>query len=271
MKRTLLTLAAVAALSSLSTAAETGLLGRSIALAGQRYLYPVYVPLDWAPTQKWPVVLFLHGNGSQGSDGLRHIPVGSLIAAIRAHRDRFPAVIVFPQAREGTRWSTPAMQDMVLAQLDSAIEEFNGDPTRVYLTGFSMGGGGVVRIASRWPERFAALIDMSGRISVNGTTRDQPSTDEDVRTHAYLRSADPYDEAARLIRAIPIWVFHGGADQTVPVQESRRLVTALKAVGADVRYTEYPGLDHNPTPPQAWGEKGLSQWLFAQHRPEAAK
>lgn len=70
----------------------------------------------------------------------------------------------------------------------------------------------------------------------------------------------------RRIQGIPVWVFHGDADKTVPVEESRRLVAALKIVGADVHYTEYPGVDHGETPRRAWRETMLTDWLFAQRR-----
>jgi hypothetical protein len=48
-------------------------------------------------------------------------------------------MFVFPQARPGTTWATPATQEMALGELDAALQEFNGDLNRVYLTGFSMG------------------------------------------------------------------------------------------------------------------------------------
>jgi predicted peptidase len=268
MNRVVPALTTVLALAVAGTSADTGFLDRSLALAGQRYRYQVYVPINWSPSQKWPVIISLHGNGSQGSDGLSHTTLSSLVTEIRSNRDRFPAVVIFPQARVGSRWSTPSMEEMVLAQVDQTIKEFNGDESRVYLTGFSMGAGGVIRMASRWPERFAAIVVISGRASVpaNANNIDQALIDEDVHTHVYLQSADLFGAVARLIRNLPIWVFHGDADQTAPVEEARRLVAALKAVGANVTYTEYQGFDHNRTPGRAWAEKSLTEWLFAQRR-----
>jgi predicted peptidase len=269
MNRLIQALLIVLSFAGVGASADTGFLDRSLGLAGQQYRYQVYVPINWSPSRKWPVIVTLPGNGSQGSDGLSQTTQSALVTEIRSHRDRFPTIVIFPQARAGARWSNPAMEEMVLAQIDQTVNEFNGDTSRVYLAGFSMGGGGVIRMASRWPERFAAVVDVSGRVSVpiNATANiTQPLIDEDVRTHAYLQSADPFRAVAGLIHNLPIWIFHGDADQTVPVEESRRLVAALKAVGASVRYTEYPGVDHTSAPSQAWSEKGLSEWLFAQRR-----
>ena len=52
--------------------------------------------------------------------------------------------------------------------------------------------------------------------------------------------SDQYAEIARRVSQLPIWIFHGDVDQTVPVDVSRRMAAALKAIGADVQYTELP-------------------------------
>jgi predicted peptidase len=247
---------------------DTGFLDRSVAVAGQHYRYQVYVPINWSPSQRWPIIITLPGNGSQGSDGLSQTTSSALVTEIRSNRDRFPAIVIFPQARVGTRWSTPAMEEMVLAQVDRTVTEFNGDANRLYLAGFSMGGGGVIRMASRWPERFAAIVDISGRVSVPvmASNITDALIDEDIRSHVFLQSADPFRAVASLIHNLPMWIFHGDADQTVPVDESRRLVAALKAAGTNVKYTEYQGLDHNATARRAWSEKSLVEWLLEQRR-----
>jgi predicted peptidase len=60
-------------------------------------------------------------------------------------------------------------------------------------------------------------------------------------------------------------VFHGAEDATVPVGESRRIVEALRAEGAPVRYTEYEGVGHNAWD-RAFAEPELWTWLLAQRR-----
>ena len=49
---------------------ETGFLDRSVTLHGTTYKYQVFVPDNWSSKQRWPVILFLHGAGERGSDGL---------------------------------------------------------------------------------------------------------------------------------------------------------------------------------------------------------
>ena len=61
---------------------QTGFLDRSITLGGRAYRYEVYVPADYATKPSWPTILFLHGAGERGDDGLIQTQVG-LGTAIR--------------------------------------------------------------------------------------------------------------------------------------------------------------------------------------------
>lgn len=118
--------------------ADTGFLDRKVTVGGTDYRYQVYVPADVNRSHKWPVIVFLHSNGAQGVDGRRQTATG-LASLIPRDRTRVPAIVVFPQANPGSRWSNPAMHEQVLACLDSAAKEFNGDADRFYLIGYSMG------------------------------------------------------------------------------------------------------------------------------------
>ena len=94
---------------------ETGFLDRTVIVAGQSYRYQVYVPADYPTTATWPLILFLHGAGERGADGLLQTTVG-LGPAIRHDPKRFPALVVFPQAPLDSQWvGTPA--EMALAAL----------------------------------------------------------------------------------------------------------------------------------------------------------
>jgi predicted peptidase len=68
------------------------------------------------------------------------------------------------------------------------------------------------------------------------------------------------------VRGLPLWIVHGNADKNVSVEESRHMAAALKALGADVRYTELPGADHKGAWEFAYADEDISKWLLAQHR-----
>ncbi len=238
-------------------AGETGFLNRTVVVNGRPYPYAVYVPRNFDASRSWPVILALHGAGERGADGVRQMQIG-VAGAIRAHPERVPAIVVFPQAPEGSAWlGEPA--DAAMAALDEAIREFRGDPERVYLTGLSMGGYGTVHLALAHKQRFAALVVVCGGLLEHKTTnavRQSPLTKGE---------ADPYTTAARALRGIPVWLFHGSDDDTIPVTESREMAAALQREGAPVRYTEYRGVNHAVWD-RAYGEAALWEWLFAQRR-----
>ncbi|HEY4641356.1 MAG TPA: phospholipase, partial [Thermoanaerobaculia bacterium] len=105
IRRTSLPLLAFAALLSCRTMMphETGFLIRSVTVRGITYPYSVYVPREFDASKSWPVILFLHGSGERGTDGLKPTQIG-VAAAIRANPDRVPAIAVFPQAPPDSRW-----------------------------------------------------------------------------------------------------------------------------------------------------------------------
>jgi predicted peptidase len=253
-------LAGALALTSIALAGggETGFLNRTAKVGAATYNYQVYVPPGWSKKQKWPVILFLHGAGERGSDGLIQTEVG-IGTAIRRHAARVPAVVVFPQCLKDRWWTEPDMQTQALKALDQSIKEFNGDPARIYLTGISMGGYGTWAIAANNPQRFAALAPVCGGV------RPPPRVAIPAGTPGANQTADPYQATAQKVGRTPVWVFHGGADTVVPVSESRKMVDALKAASGNVRYSEYEGVGHNSWD-KAYGEAEFFSWLLSNER-----
>src|SRR5205807_9101369 len=82
---------------------QTGFLDRRASLAGQYHHYQVFVPFSYTASQRWPVILFLHGAGERGDDGLLRTPV-RLGAAVRPTAARFPAIIALPQLPAESLW-----------------------------------------------------------------------------------------------------------------------------------------------------------------------
>ena len=260
----LVALAALGSARAVAAETQTGFLDRAVTLGGEQFRYQVYVPADYAPSKAWPVIVSLHGNGRQGNDGMLQTGTDFAIR-IRENRAAFPAIVVFPQAKVGTRWFSPQMEALVMAELDRTIAEFRVDPKRIYLHGYSMGAGGCYRIAYRWPERFAAVVAVAGRIDPGGNYTAE-EIEIDRAANPAIAAADPFAALAVRLKATPMWIFHGDADTVVPVDQSRKLVAALKSAGAPVRYTELPGADHSTTPPKAYDDADLFRWLFDQRR-----
>ncbi|HET9982528.1 MAG TPA: hypothetical protein VFQ38_03035 [Longimicrobiales bacterium] len=232
---------------------QVGFVPRTVVESGTTYKYQVFVPHGYDAKKKWPLILYLHGNGERGSDGELQTRVG-LGPAVRAQEATFPAIVLFPQVPlgEGAHQIMIRLANDVLA---AALRDYNVDPTRIYLTGVSMGAiwGWDLPLAD--PARFAAIVPVSGGVCIACFTGD-PSSDP----------APVYASIATKLRSEPVWIFHGSADQAAPVTVDRALVQAFKDAGApDIRYTEYAGMDHNVWD-RAYAEPTLWTWLFAKHR-----
>ncbi|MDP9200529.1 MAG: prolyl oligopeptidase family serine peptidase [Gemmatimonadota bacterium] len=234
---------------------ETGFLDRSVVFNGTKYRYQIFVPASYVPTQRWPTILFLHGAGERGSDGYVQTQVG-LAPAIRQNAARFPAIAVFPQATAESSW-TGTLARVALMALDQTMREYQTDPSRVYLTGLSMGGNGTWYIAYRNPKRFAAIAPICGWISPQFWKTADPVVPAD--------SGETFAAFARQLRQTPTWIFHGEVDPVVSVDESRKTFAALRAAGAPVQYTEVPGTGHNAWDP-GYGSPKFWEWLFSQRR-----
>lgn len=228
--------------------AETGFLNATAKVGDATMPYVVYVPRDYTPDRKWPVILFLHGAGERGSNGLPQSQVG-IGTAIRMNPERFPAIVVMPQCPVGKTWgqpvgnlgvADPGTGDLALAALDATVKLYNGDTERLYLTGLSMGGFGTWGIAARYPSKFAALMPVCG-------------------------GGKP-EEMAPVLKNLPVWVFHGDQDMAVPVARGREMVEAIKAAGGTkIKYTEYPGVGHNSWD-KAYGDREAIAWLLEQRQ-----
>lgn len=240
----------LAAAPAMSDSHPTGFLDRVVEVGGAPHRYQVYVPAEYVPDVRWPVILFLHGSGERGSNGLLQTEIG-LGGAIRRHPERYPALVVFPQAPEGGGW-TGLAGEIAMAALDRTLAEFNADPARVLLTGLSMGGNGAWSLAFAHPDRFSAVAVVCGFIAAR----------PEFPSFLPLGSASPAKDLARRVRDLPIRIVHGDADPIIPVEGARDIVAALREAGARVDYFELSGVGHDSWN-AAYGTPELAAWFFA--------
>lgn len=242
--------------------AQTGVFEAREYLSGNDTLrYRILYPADYKPGKKYPLILFLHGAGERGNDNKAQLTHGHTLFTDSTLRQQYPAIVVMPQCPREDFWSRikrdtnkkdslgqfafPSEQPigpslgLVNRLLDSLVATGTVNTKKIYLGGLSMGGMGTFELLWRRPHFFAAAFPICG-------------------------GGDP-QKVTIYGRKFPIWVFHGDADPVVPVSNSRLMVNALKAAGAKVKYTEYPGVGHD-----SWNntfkEAELFPWLFKQKR-----
>ncbi len=241
------------ATAPLPPAQETGFLNRKVEVNGSTYRFQIYLPEDFRRDDRksWPILLFLHGRGERGAEGMFQTQIG-LPLAVRDHPDRWPFIIVMPQCLFPYFWTDTEMLNLAMASLDQEVAEFHADPQRTYLTGISMGGYGAWELARLYPRRWAAIAIASGGPFWS------------YAPERWKQANTLPGEYARVIGKTPIWMFHGSEDNVVPTRESDLMFNAFKAINGDVRLWIYQGLHHDSWA-RAYNEPELPRWLLAHH------
>lgn len=219
-------------------------------------LYRYLTPCSIKSGEKYPLVIFLHGSGERGNDNKAQLFHGSGQFLNPVNREKYPSYVLFPQCPAGVPGAyMPGLKTLIPADMpvdqsiapivvtlmeliDSYISLPSVDPDRVYIMGISMGGIATFDIVSRFPEKFAAAIPICG--SVN------PKRLETTKDVAWR-------------------IFHGDSDAAVTVEGSRQAYKALKALGYNVEYIEFPGCGHNSWNP-AFNYPDFMEWLYKQKR-----
>lgn len=212
------------------TAVEHGTLNEGVAF----YRYLIYLPPSYAEaTAKWPLIVFLHGACADESlEKLKHF------GPIKYARDHEKSGFAAASPATARGWSVAGLH----AFLNGLQRQYtNIDWSRVYLTGYSMGGQATWMMAATYPDRFAAIAVVAGA--------GNPAV------------------ASRQLRHLPVWVFHGAQDPVVPVQYGWQMIYALQQAGGQVRSTIYPRCGHEAWYP-AYKDPELYDWLLAQRLPE---
>ena len=232
---------------------ETGFLNRTLEQRGLTYRYQVYLPASFRRDdhKSWPVILFLHGRGERGTEGLWQTQIG-LPEEVRDHPERWPFVIVMPQCPLTGFWTDPQALQIAMSALDREVEEFHLDTDRTYLAGLSMGGYGAWELAHNHPRRWAAVAIAAGGVFWS------------YAPERWQESAILPGKYARALGKTPIWLFHGSDDNTVSPRQSELMFDAFKANGGHVRLWIYQGLRHDCWT-RAFNEPELPRWLLA-HR-----
>ena len=175
--------------------------------------YRLFVPENADDGAKHPLLLWLHGAGESGQVNEAQIRAnrGALGWVTPEAQNIFGgAFVLAPETAAG--WNADDVAS-VIAIIDELEEEYAIDDNRIHVAGCSMGGGGTMRIATTYPERFATVVP----ICAAGT-----GGADDEKVVASLGEKE-------------VWFIHAANDTTVRVDGSRRLHGLLE----NSYYSEY--------------------------------
>ncbi|MFD2330541.1 glycosyl hydrolase [Cohnella sp. GCM10020058] len=230
--------------------------------ANGEHAYNLFVPKNKQAGQKYPLVLWLHGNGERGGEGL--LPMlsskGATAFADPSAQAAYGGMYVLAPQFSAAHGAPDDIVDGVSALVKKLLaDDSRIDPSRVYIVGASAGGTRTWKLLLQEPKLYAAAIAIASTTAVPGNLN--------------LTTAD-YEK----LKDVPIWLFHSANDTTINVSNSRAASEALTALGGNVRYTEYTGVVQDGVTydgHQSWVpvlDNGIDakydakpfDWLFAQ-------
>jgi pimeloyl-ACP methyl ester carboxylesterase len=183
------------------------------------YRYISYTPREYNDdtAKKWPLLIYLHGGSSRGTDTTKLYCCGIPDQIWRGRE--FPFIMVAPQCPINRRWTTDNWFENFYREVTA---KYRVDTNRVYLTGSSLGGEGTWYLAIKYPEKFAAIAPMSG----------------------FTRNMDYIMKNTDKLVDIPIWAFHGKEDRVVPFEETEWMINRLVWKNKDLKFTAEPDVGH---------------------------
>jgi poly(3-hydroxybutyrate) depolymerase len=215
--------------------------------------YALFVPSTYDKDRKWPLIIALHGLGSNPQQIMRYRGLtdlaekhGYIVAAPMGYNSRGWYGSRGPKG--GQRGDPENLGELsekdVLNVLDIVCNEHAVDPDRIYLMGHSMGGGGTIHLAVKYPDRWAALAPLAPALF-------RPPTDLEKIKH------------------LPIILVQGDKDVLCPVAVARRWAEQMKKLEMTHEYVEVPNGDHVTV--AMTNLPKVFEFFNAQRRPMQAK
>lgn len=198
------------------------------------YPFLLNLPPDSILQNHPPVLIFLHGRSLSGTN-LDLVKKYGVIKEIEKGR-RIPAIVAAPQVKAGESWEP----SKVLSVVDYLLNTYKADSSRVYVVGMSLGGYGTLHFAGKYPDRVAGAVALCG----GGNPKDCCN-----------------------LATVPLWIQHGKLDKAVPISESEKMVSGIKACngGINLTYKVYDNYDHGDLY-RVFGDDAMYKWLFQQRK-----
>lgn len=239
------------------------------AYGNQALMYNLYVPENYDPSVKYPLVLFMHDAGVVSNNPTETLTqgLGAVIWATPEDQAKHPCFVLAPQydcviVGDGT--DTADQVDMTINLVKELMTEYSIDANRLYNTGQSMGGMTSIAMNIKYPDFFAASLlvacqwdptvvaPMAGKplwiIVSEGDNKANPGQDAIIDVLTGL--GDTVNEASWSAESSP--------------EEFDTLVADMLSANCDINYAVFQGGSHRYTWQYAYSIPGVRDWLLSQ-------
>ena len=206
--------------------------------------YALHIPDEYGKVteKKWPVLVYLHGIDERGLDmdkvTMNGLP--KLISEFEKQEKEFPFITISPQCPSSKIWSD--VPDQIINIIDTVSQKYKVDENCIYISGLDIGGTGAYYAALAYPERFAAIVPISGAI----------------------RNSDL--DSIRDIKHIPVKAYHYEKDEVVPEEEGKKTIDKLKEAGNENAEFYTLSVTGNAAVSQVFDKPEFIEWLIRQKK-----
>lgn len=199
------------------------------------YPYLLYLPKEYSKCEKkFPLIIYLGGGSQNGNDLSKLKSYGIPYYIEQGHE--YECIIASPQCPTAKYWTSENWFDSLFEKLTT---DYRIDISRVYVTGISNGGYGTWQIAMDYPDKFAAIAPLCGGVN------------------------DSEIEKISLLKNLPVWAFHGTADDMISINETERVVSILEPYG-NVKFTRLLNEGHGIQ--YLYEDNAILEWLLQHHK-----
>lgn len=182
---------------------------------------------------KKPLIIFISGDGEKGTD-IEKVKIHGPLKYLKTHE--LDTYVLAPQCKEDENWDIESIYELIL----KIQKENNIDSNRIYLTGLSSGGWAAWNLALSYPDKFAAIVPISGFVDLIQL------------------------ESACKIAAIPTRIYHGLLDDVVKVDYAITIYKELKKCNPkDLQLTIFDDAGHDSWT-RVYDNPEIYDWMFKQ-------
>jgi len=204
---------------------------KTVAVVKHELGYVLHKPAN--TKEKKPLIVFISGDGEKGTD-IEKVKINGPLKYLKNHQ--LDAYVLAPQCKEDENWDIESINELILkVQRENKI-----DAARIYVTGLSSGGWAAWNLALSYPDKFAAIVPISGFVDLIEL------------------------ESACKIASIPTRIFHGLVDDVVKVDYAITIYKELKKCNAkDVQLTIFDDAGHDSWS-RVYDNPEIYVWMFKQ-------
>lgn len=238
---------------------------------GQVLPYNIYIPEDYNPEEKYPLVLFIHDAGVASGPVTQTLYQGNGATswAEPEAQARHKCIVVAPEYPFITvddNWNYSHHLDATIALLKDLQTRYSIDSTRIYTSGQSMGCMSSIVMMLKEPDLFA------GALLVAGKWNPELMGPLDKQNIWIISCEGDHSSNTLQGQAVELWRNQGSTvseatwDMTLPVEQLSEEANKMRAEGNHLLFTHLTGGNHRATWFVSYGIEGVQDWLFEQHK-----